>query len=403
MVEVARTVWLLGLVSLFTDVSAEMVATVLPVYVVYTLGASTLQFGLLDGLYQGCAALVRVASGVVADRGSRYKQVAVAGYGLSAACKPALLAVGSALGPLSAVLVLDRAGKGIRTAPRDAMISLSSRPESLGLAFGVHRALDTAGAMLGPLIAVGFLLLAPGRYDVVFVGSFAFAVIGVAILVLLVPSRSRAAGPRARTPGIAARRPTLRADVLRNRRFSVLVACGVLLGLVTLSEGFLYLGLQRRLDFNPPLLPLLYVGTNFSYMALAIPVGWLADRIGRGRIFVAGYGVLALVYTSLLLPSIGIWQLGLYLVLFGAFFAATDGVLAALASSVLPESLRASGLSVLAASTTAAAMVSSIAFGAMWTWLGLETAVRIFALGLLGAAGCAAAALATQRLVSQHD
>src|SRR5262249_60006917 len=156
----------------------------------YSLGASTLQFGLLDGLYQGSAALVRIAAGVIADRRTAHKQVAVVGYGLSAFCKPALLAAGSSLGALSAVLVVDRAGKGIRTAPRDAMISLSSRRESLGLAFGVHRALDTAGAMIGPLIAVGLLLLAPGRYDTVFVASFGFALIGLAILTLLVPGSS---------------------------------------------------------------------------------------------------------------------------------------------------------------------------------------------------------------------
>src|SRR5215216_1313925 len=149
---VGRTVLLLGLTSLFTDVSAEMVATVLPLYLVYTLGLSPLAFGVADGLYQGGAALVRVASGFVGDRWRRHKTVAAVGYGLSAACKLGYLVVGGALGGLSALILLDRTGKGIRTAPRDALISLSTPREHLGRAFGVHRALDTAGAMIGPLL-----------------------------------------------------------------------------------------------------------------------------------------------------------------------------------------------------------------------------------------------------------
>src|SRR5436190_19093973 len=159
---VSRNVLLLGLTSLLTDVSSEMVSTVLPIYAMVALGASPLAYGLIDGLYQGTAALVRVASGILADRWSRYKELAAAGYGLSALCRIALLAVGGTVGGLSASIVVDRVGKGIRTAPRDALISLSSARERLGTAFGVHRAMDTAGAMLGPLVAVGVLLMAPG-------------------------------------------------------------------------------------------------------------------------------------------------------------------------------------------------------------------------------------------------
>ena len=150
---VNRTVFLLGLTSLFTDISSEMVATILPLYLVYTLGFTPLQFGFIDGLYQGASALVRIASGLVGDRWQRHKEVAVLGYGLSAICKPAFLLVGAAWGGLVAVILVDRTGKGIRTAPRDALISLSTPREELATAFGVHRALDTVGAMLGPLLA----------------------------------------------------------------------------------------------------------------------------------------------------------------------------------------------------------------------------------------------------------
>ena len=186
---VSRNVVLLGLTSMFTDISSEMVATILPLYLVFGLGLSPLQFGVADGLYQGVTAFVRLGGGFVADRWRRYKEVAVFGYALSAVCKLGLVAVGSAWTALTAVLVLDRSGKGIRTAPRDAMISLSSEREDLGTAFGVHRALDTAGAMLGPLVAFGLLALVPRAFDAVFVVSFCVAMIGLGLLVLFVKNR----------------------------------------------------------------------------------------------------------------------------------------------------------------------------------------------------------------------
>jgi MFS family permease len=150
-----------------------------------------------------------------------------------------------------------------------------------------------------------------------------------------------------------------------------------------MSDGFLYLGLQRQLDFDAKFLPLLYMGTALVYMLLAIPVGRLADRVGRGRVFVGGYAVLLLVYTSLLLPAMGIGSLFVYLLLFGAYYAATDGVLMALASTILPAGLRASGLAVLVTATSIARMIASVLFGALWTVFDLETAALTFSIGLL--------------------
>jgi MFS family permease len=169
-----------------------MVSTVLPIYLLYTVGLTPLQFGVIDGIYQGGAALVRVASGFVADRTQRHKEVALAGYGLSALCRPLLIAFGSVWGALAAVIFVDRTGKGIRTAPRDALISLTTPKERLGTAFGVHRALDTTGAMIGPLIAFGLLMLVPEGFNSVFVVSFVFALLGVAVLALFVRNPPRA-------------------------------------------------------------------------------------------------------------------------------------------------------------------------------------------------------------------
>jgi MFS family permease len=389
-IRVSRTVVLLGLTSLFTDLSSEMVAAILPLYFVYSLGLTPLQFGILDGLYQGASALVRVASGFAGDRWRRHKEVAALGYGLSAVTKLVFPVVGGAWSALATVVLVDRTGKGIRTAPRDALISLSSHRERLGEAFGVHRALDTAGAMLGPLVAFALLALAPGAFDSVFVVSFCFALIGLSILLLFVRNPPRAAARQD-----AAERPSLRAAVglLGQSRFRTLVIAGGALALATVSDGFVYLQLQRQIGFDTGLLPLLYVATAFVYMCLAVPVGRLADRFGRRRIFLGGYGLLLLLYASLLLPAQGIPQLTLSLAIFGAYYAATDGVLMALASAILPVQLRGSGLAILVTVTSVGRLLASVLFGALWISVGVDAAVVVFAGALVVAIAGAAAAL----------
>jgi MFS family permease len=389
-VRVSRNVVLLGLTSLLTDVSAEMVATVLPIYLVLELGASPLQYGLVDGLYQGASALVRLASGVVADRWRRYKEVAALGYGISMACKAALLGVGGTVAGVSAVVLADRLGKGIRTAPRDALISLSSARDRLGTAFGVHRAMDTAGAMLGPLVAFGLLLAAPGEFDAVFAVSLCFAVLGLAVMVLFVQNRS------GKVEGSGPTRPSLRsaAGLLADGRYRVLVIVGSALGLVTVSDAFIYLALQRRLDFDPTFFPLLFVGSALAFMVLAVPMGAAADRVGRARVFVGGYALLLIVYTSLLVPSLGTVEVVGYLALLGAYYAATDGVLMALASARLPENQQASGLALLVTATTLAKLAAALSFGALWTAFGLETAALAFTGALVVVAAGAWATLA---------
>jgi MFS family permease len=377
---VGRNVVLLGLTSLFTDLSAEMVATILPLYLVYGLGLSPFQFGVVDGLYQGVTALVRVGGGLAADRWRRHKEVAAVGYGISAACRLGYLAAGSALASLSSVVVLDRIGKGIRTAPRDALISLSAARANLATAFGVHRALDTAGAMLGPLAAFAVLAAAPGSYDAVFVVSFCAAIVGLSILVLFVENR-----PAPARPATGPDRVSIRAALalLGTRRFLGLCAAGAVLALFTVSDGFLYLAVQRHLDLDERFLPLLFMGSAGAYMLLAVPVGRVADRLGRGRVFIGGYALLLPVYASLLLPAAGIAVLPVYLLLVGCFYAATDGVLMALASTLLPERLRGSGLALLVTATSIGRLLASVMLGAIWTWVGLDAAVLCFGIGLM--------------------
>lgn len=377
---VPRNVVMLGMVSMLTDVSSEMVATILPLYLVFSLGASPLALGAIDGTYRGAAALVQVASGFVADRWRKPKEVAGAGYGISAVGKVALVAAGNTIGGIGAIVAFDRIGKGIRTAPRDALISLSSSKAGLATAFGVHRAMDSAGAMLGPLIAFGILLAAPARFDAVFVVSTLFAVLGVAVLILNVQGRPKRA-PRVEdgTPP-----PSLRAaaGLVKDQRFALLLIAATVLSLTSISDAMLYVGLQRKIDFAPAVFPLLYVITAVAFMGLAIPVGQLADRVGRVPVLLAGYALLFIVYGALLMSSLGYGLLVLCLLGLGGYFAATEGVLAAIAGALLPEDLQASGLGMLTTVVSIGNLLSSLVFGALWLELGLHRAVLVFGAGL---------------------
>ena len=380
---VSRTVVMLGLTSLFTDISSEMVSTILPLYLLFHLSLTPAAFGVVDGLYQGAAALARIFGGALADRRGSYKAVAVAGYALSAVARLGLLVVGDVRSLLTGVVLVDRIGKGIRTAPRDALISISSRREELGVAFGVHRALDTAGAMIGPLLAFGLLALVPNGYDAVFVVSVCVAAIGLGFIILFVHNPPVTAAVPAERPALTL---AAAARLVRVPGVGVLLLVGTVLSLVTISDSFLYLTLQRRVAFDPKLLPLLYVATATIFMLTAVPVGRLADRVGRARVFLAGHALLLVVYLSLLLPmSGGGFQVVLALVLLGLYYAATDGVLMALAGAALPQEVQASGMALLTTGTSLARLAGSILFGVIWTWRGVGVAVVLSTTGLAAA------------------
>ncbi|MEU3463513.1 MFS transporter [Streptomyces sp. NPDC006733] len=366
----------LGAVSLVTDVSSEMVSAVLPLYLVLQLGLSPLAFGMFDSLYTGATVLVRLVGGHLADRRQRRKLVAGIGYGLSAVCKLGLLAAGSSVGVLGAVVAADRAGKGLRTAPRDALISLSTPPQTLGLAFGVHRAMDTVGAFIGPLAAFAVLAATGTAYDAVFVVSFCVAALGVVLLVSLVRDRQDPP-PERREPALRAAFGLLRAAAFR--RTCVLTAA---LGLVTVSDSFIYLLLQRRLDIPPEYFPLLPLGTTGAYLLLAVPLGRMADRTGRFRMFLGGHVALLGAYAMLLGPAAGLFVLVPALLLHGVFYAATDGVLMAAAGPLLPVGLRTSGMALLQTGQAGARVVSSIILGAAWTAWGPRTGLAVMAAGL---------------------
>jgi MFS family permease len=376
---VGPNVYFLGLTSLLTDISSEMVTSILPIYLVFALGLSPLQFGIVDGLSQAVAALARLGSGLLADRWRNNREVAAAGYALSAVSKLLLLAAGSAWLQLSSAIMLDRIGKGMRTSPRDALISLSSTPQRLGLAFGVHRAMDTFGALLGPLVAFGILSLLVNAFDLVFVASFFFAVVGIATLLCFVKNVSSDGAPA------SARRPMLVdvAQLFKGRHFRMIVLAGSVLGLVTVADSFFFLLLQRKMSMQAASFPLLYVATAAVYMLLAIPAGRLGDRFGRGRVFLIGHALLVLACVNLLLSGDGLPGGLLSLGLLGAYYACTDGVLMAAASAFLPKELRATGLAMLATAIGMSRMVASLMFGAIWELQSADVAIGAFAAGLV--------------------
>lgn len=381
---VSPVVWGLGITSLLTDVSSEMVSSILPLYLVLHLHLSPLQFGAIDGVYNGFATLlIALAAGWYADRANRQKEVAVAGYGLSAICKLLLLLVGGAWSSILLVVGIDRVGKGLRSAPRDALISLHTPSAHLATAFGVHRSMDAAGALVGPLLAFLIIAWMPSAFDLIWTCSLVFALLGVAAILMLVPASRAAADVVAESPVRTTDR-AVNADLL-TRPFVKLTVCAALLAAVTISDNFVYLLLQKQSAASMNYLPLFPVVTAASYMLLAVPLSRLADRRGRVPVLMGGYSVLMLLYILLAFeaPLHGALAMTGCLMLLGLYYAATEGVLVALASRELPAARRTVGLALLATTMGLGKMVSSVAFGWTWSGWGEQAATWTFLAGMV--------------------
>jgi MFS family permease len=369
----------LGITSMFTDISSESVSAILPLYITGVLGLSTVAYGFIDGIYQGISAVVRIAGGWAADRGDQPKWIAFFGYGVSAISRIFLL-FATGFAAITAIVAVDRLGKGVRTAPRDALITASSTPGNLGRSFGVHRMLDTVGAAIGPLLAFLILFIIPNGYSTVFVVSLACAFVGVAVLGLLVPNKR----PRADRAAVEhTPRQRFRWRQLNNPQLRRVLLVSGLLGLLTIGDGFIYLVLQARSEFAAQWFPLLYVGTNVAFLALAIPFGKLSDRFGRARIFVIGHIALLATYVCAAIPVSGAALTILCLALLGVFYAATDGILAALAAECTPPESRASGIAAAQTVVALARLIASTGFGVLWFAVGREPAMFIVAAALV--------------------
>jgi MFS family permease len=379
---VASTVVLLGIVSMFTDISTESVNAVLPKYLIFVVGLSPQAFGFVNGLYNGISALVRILGGWLADRADHPKWVAFAGYFASGLSRIGLLFAQS-LTAISLIITGDRLGKGLRTAPRDSLIAASSPPERLGRAFGVHRALDSLGAAIGPLIAFWVLSVVINGFRVVFVFSLGFAVVGLAVLLLIVPDLR----PRRQAALLAGSAPSKPGRVsfrsLANPQLAKIVVGATLLGLLTVGDAFLYLALQLRDNYANNYYALLMVGMNASYLVVAVPLGRLADRIGRVRVFIGGHLALLICYLCAAGPYSGpVLSIGC-LVMLGTYYASTDGILAALAGRIVEPSVRTSSIATAQTFVALAGFASSLVVGALWNQIGLQDAIRWFGVVML--------------------
>lgn len=378
--KVPAAVLAFGVVSLLTDLSTEAVNAVLPLYLTAVLGLGPLAYGFIDGMYQGVSAAVRILGGWWSDKSRRPKWVSFTGYAASAVARIFLLFT-TGVAAIAAIVTVDRLGKGLRTGPRDALLASASEPGELGRNFGIHRALDTIGASVGPLAAFAILAAIPwgaGGYRTVFIMSAAVALLGLVVLVSMVPDLREL--PR------KIKKVGRWADLRTPAMVKLYVVAG-LLGLATIGDGFIYLTLAQNDALAAQYFPLLFVGTNVAFLALSIPLGKLADRIGRATVFIGGHAVLLLMYGLLFLGQQSLPWIIAVLTLSGIYYAATDGVLAALTAQVVGAEGRASGISATQTFQALARFGSSIGFGFIWQFWGSATAVLVIAGVLVVAVG----------------
>jgi MFS family permease len=356
---IPRGVWALGLVSLCMDLSSELIHSLLPLYLAVGLGASTLAIGVIEGIAEATAMVVKVFSGVLSDRFQRRKPLVVLGYGLAALTKPVFPLAGT-LGWIVAARFVDRIGKGIRGAPRDALIADLAPPALRGASFGLRQALDTVGGAGGPLLAIAAMAAFAGDFHAAFWVAVVPALLAVVLLAVGVDE------PAGRRPPPQAARPALRWAAARHlgRDYAVVVSLAGTLTLARFSEAFLIL---RARDVGLPLAaaPWVMVVVSLVYAATSYPVGAAADR-GHGRRLL-GAGLAALIAADLVLAGAGgAATLFTGAALWGLHMGLTQGLLAALVAAAAPASLRGTAFGVFNLVCGVALLIASVIAGALW-------------------------------------
>ncbi|MEO5695510.1 MAG: MFS transporter [Burkholderiaceae bacterium] len=348
---------MLGFVSLLMDVSSEMIHSLLPVFLVTTLGASAFAVGLIEGVAEATALIVKVFSGVLSDRWRRRKSLAVLGYGLGALSKP-LFAMASGVGLIVGARLIDRVGKGIRGAPRDALVAELAPPSMRGAAFGLRQSLDTVGAFLGPLLAVGLMLLWANDFRAVFWVAVIPAVLSVALLFFGVREPAPASGqPRLN--------PIRRENLARlPSAYWWVVVIGAVFTLARFSEAFLVL---RALEggLGPALVPLVLIGMNVVYALSAYPFGKLSDRVDRRRLLASGLVVLIAADAVLAMSNHWGW-VWFGVSLWGLHLGITQGLLAALVADAAPADLLGTAFGFFNLVSGVAMLVASALAGLLW-------------------------------------
>lgn len=380
--QMPRAIWTLGLVSLFMDISSELIHALLPLFLVTTLGVSVLTVGLIEGFAEATASITKIFSGALSDWIGKRKPLVVLGYGLAALTKP-LFPLASTVGLVLTARLLDRIGKGIRDAPRDALVADIAPPALRGAAFGLRQSLDTVGGLLGPLLAILLMLWLADDIRAVLWFAVLPAFLALALLMFGVsePARQDAAGP--------SRFPISRAELEKlGSAYWWVVLVGAVFTLARFSEAFLVL---RAQEFGLSLawVPAVMVVMSAAYATSAYPAGWLSDRMDRRLLLVVGL-VLLIAADLLLAGQVGLWGLMAGVALWGLHMGFTQGLLATLVADVAPIALRGTafgmfnlvcGLMMLAASALAGLLWSEL--GSSATFLAGALFAAIALVGLL--------------------
>ena len=355
-------VWALGLVSMFMDTSSELVHSLLPVFMVSVLGASVATVGVIEGVAEATAAFAKVFSGAVSDYFGKRKFFVVLGYGLAAFTKPIFPLAGS-IGWVFTARFFDRIGKGIRGAPRDALVADITPPDQRGAAYGLRQSLDSVGAFAGPLLAMVFMAWLANDIKAVLWVAVVPAFIAVALLIALVRE------PHQVNPRAGPRLPISRVDARRlPRRYWLIVLLGAVFTLARFSEAFLVL---RALDvgFSLRYVPAVMVAMNVVYAAAAYPAGALADRFSRRRLLSAGLAIL-IAADAVLAAAVAPWPVLIGAALWGLHMALTQGLLSALVAEAAPADLRGTAFGIFNLFSGGALLLASVIAGSLWTAIG---------------------------------
>lgn len=354
-------VWVLGFVSLLMDLSSEMIHSLLPLFMVTTLGASALMVGLIEGLAESTALIVKVFSGVLSDYLGKRKGLALFGYALGALTKP-VFALASGTGIVLAARLLDRIGKGVRGAPRDALIADITPPQIRGAAFGLRQSLDTVGAFVGPLLATGLMLLWADDFRAVFWVAVIPGLLAVALLWAGIREPER-------PPPERRGNPISRANLRRlGSAYWWVVAVGGVFTLARFSEAFLVLRAQQS-GIALALVPLVMVAMNVVYALAAYPFGKLSDRVSHGRLLAGG--LLVLLAADLVLATSSHWSgvLG-GVALWGIHMGITQGLLATMVADTAPADLRGTAYGFFNLVSGLAMLLASVCAGLLWDSFG---------------------------------
>lgn len=353
----SRAIWALGVTSMFMDVSSEAIHALLPIYLTSVLGLSAATLGIIEGVAEATTLAVKIFSGAISDWFGRRKLPTLIGYGLAAVTKP-VFALATGVGLVVAAHIADRFGKGIRGAPRDALIADLTPPERRGAAFGLRQALDTVGGVIGPLAAVALMLASGDNFRLVFALAVIPAILSVATLAFLVPA-DRA------TPK-ATEFPLSRAAAKQMpRAFWIVVALGAALAGARVAEAFLVLR-ATGLGLDPAYAPLVLVAMSVVYGAGAYPAGARSDKFSTRRMVVASLAALCAADAVLAYaPSLPVFFCGV--ALWGAHMALSQGLFAKLVADTAPETLRGTAFGLFNIASAAALVIGNSAFGFLWS------------------------------------